>query len=53
MRFHTLDSFYYHDFRIIWIAGLSMYASYWRHQIVIGWLTFDMTGSAILSRIAL
>jgi len=30
-----------------------MYASYWLHQIVIGWLTFDMTGSAILTSIAL
>mgnify|MGYP000927460928 CR=1 FL=1 len=30
-----------------------MYSSYWLHQIVIGWLMFDLTGSAILTSIAL
>lgn len=30
-----------------------MSASYWLHQLVIGWLTFNVTGSAILTTIAL
>ena len=49
----TLDSFRYRDYRIVWTAGLSMTGSYWFQQIVIGWLMFDTTGSAVLTSIAL
>lgn len=49
----TLSSFRYRDYRIVWVAGLFMSGAYWLQQIVIGWLMFDMTQSAILTGLAL
>lgn len=49
----TLSSFQYRDYRIVWIAGLFMAGAYWLQQIVIGWLVFDMTKSAIFTSLAL
>ena len=49
----TLSSLQYRDYRIVWIAGLFMSGAYWIQQIVIGWLVFDMTQSAIFTGLAL
>lgn len=49
----TLSSFQYRDYRIVWTAGLFMAGAYWLQQIVIGWLVFDMTKSAIFTSLAL
>ena len=37
----------------MWATGLFLSGSYWLQQLVVGWFTFDTTGSAILTSIAL
>lgn len=51
-RVHTLDSMRYQDFRRLWTANFSLSGAAWLHDLVVGWLTFDRTGSPFLTAMA-
>lgn len=53
VRVHTLDSLRYRDYRLFWFSTLSMSAGTWVHEFVIGWLTYDLTRSPLLTSLAL
>lgn len=53
IRLHTLDSLRYRNYRLFWFSTLSMSAGTWVHELVIGWLTYDLTRSPLLTSIAL
>ena len=53
MRLHTFDSFRYRDYRILWGATFFSSGGSWLQEITIGWLTYELTGSAFLTSLAL
>jgi MFS family permease len=53
VRFNTLDSFRYREFRLLWTAKLCANGGLWVQQLVVGWLTFDLTQSPIITSLAL
>lgn len=44
----TFASLQHRDYRIFWVSSLFMSGGQWIQQITLGWLVYDMTGSAIL-----
>ena len=52
-RLHTFDSFTYRNFRLLWGLTSSASAGWALQEVVIGWLTYDLTGSAFLTSMAL
>lgn len=53
MRVRTFDSFRYRRYLRLWFAMLCFSSGYWLQQIVVGWLTYDVTGSALWTSLAL
>ncbi len=53
MRVRTFDSFRYRRFLRLWFAMLCFSSGYWLQQIVVGWLTYDVTGSPLWTSLAL
>ena len=53
MRVHTFDSFGHRSFLLLWLAMLFFSSGYWLQQIVVGWLTYEVTGSALWTSLAL
>ena len=53
VRVHTIDSLRHRNFRLLWTATLLAGGAGWTHQVVVGWLTFYMTQSALLTSLAL
>ena len=53
VRVHTIDSLRHRNFRLLWTATLLAGGAGWTHQVVIGWLIFYMTQSALLTSLAL
>ena len=53
IRVHTLDSLKIRNFRLIWILILCLGGSDWLVSVVIGWMTFDLTHSPLLTSLAL
>ena len=53
LRLHTFDSFTYRNFRLLWGLTSSASAGWALQEVVIGWLTYDLTGSAFLTSMAL
>ena len=51
-RVHTLDAMRHPNFRRLWIANLSLSGAMWLQDLVVGWLTFDQTGSPFLTALA-
>jgi len=43
---------HYRDYRLIWATTLCISGGYWAYQIVIGWLTYDLTQSRFLTAVA-
>ena len=52
-RVHTLDSMRHPNFRRLWIANLSLSGAAWLQDLVVGWLTFQQTGSPFLTALAI
>ena len=50
---HTFDAFQYRNYRFLWASALSVGGGYWLQQVVVGWLIYDITHSALLTSIAL
>lgn len=44
----TFSSLYHRDYRYLWTGTLLMSAGQWVQQVTLGWLLYDLTGSAIL-----
>ena len=53
MRVRTFDSFRYGRYLRLWFAMLCFSSGYWLQQIVVGWLTYDVTGSPMWTSLAL
>ena len=53
MRVRTFDSFRYRRYLRLWFAMLFFSSGFWLQQIIIGWLTYDVTGSALWTSLAL
>ena len=53
VRVHTFDSFQYRNYLYLWIATTFSGAGYWLQQIIVGWLTYQVTGSAFWTTVAL
>ncbi|TAJ20590.1 MAG: MFS transporter [Dehalococcoidia bacterium] len=47
-RFATFRSLRHRNYRLIWIGTLFSSSGQWIQQTSLGWLTYDMTGSAFL-----
>lgn len=44
----TFSSLRHRDFRYLWIGTLCMSGGQWIQQVTLGWLLYDLTGSAVL-----
>jgi MFS family permease len=44
----TFSSLRFRDFRFLWIGTIFMSAGQWIQQVTLGWLLYDLTGSAVL-----
>jgi MFS family permease len=53
VQVHTLDSLRYRNFRYMWAMTMGTGAFNWTLSVVIGWMTFDITRSALLTSLAL
>jgi MFS family permease len=53
VRLRTFDSLSYRDFRFLWVATVCSSGAYWLQQVVIGWLTYDITRSPLLTSIVM
>ena len=53
LRLHTLDSFRFRPFRYFWAAGLLASGAMLLQQVVVGWLTYDVTRSPLLTVLAM
>ena len=47
-RFNTFRSLRHRNYRLLWIGTLFSSSGQWIQQAALGWLTYDMTGSAAL-----
>ncbi len=48
----TLESLGVRDFRLLWITGWCTNGSSWVENVVLGWLTFQVTQSALLTTLS-
>lgn len=53
VRVHTFDSFRYVGYRFLWASTLFFSGAFWLQQVVIGWLTYRITESALLTSVAM
>jgi hypothetical protein len=53
VRVHTFDSLRYREFRLLWLGSLSSSGSLWVQQLIVGWLTYDLTRSPLITSLAL
>lgn len=48
-RLHTFDAFAAHPpFRFLWTSNFLFFAGTWTQTLVLGWLAYELTGSAVL-----
>jgi MFS transporter, DHA1 family, staphyloferrin A biosynthesis exporter len=47
-RLRTFSSLRHPDFRYLWVGTLLMSGGQWIQQVTLGWLLYDLTGSAVL-----
>ncbi len=52
-KVHTLEAFRSRDYRLVWAGIFWSNSAFWLHQIVIGWLIYDLTRSPILTSLTL
>ena len=53
VRIRTLESFQHPSFRLLWATILSASVSGWMVNVVVGWLTFQLTNSPLLTGLAI
>jgi MFS family permease len=52
-RIHTFDVFRLRDFRLLWAASIGSSGGLFMQQVVIGFLAYEITGSAFLTSLAI
>ena len=52
-RIRTLESLRYRDYRLLWLSATFMSTGQYFRSVVVGWLTYDVTGSPVLTVLAL
>ena len=52
-KVHTFDSFQFRNYRVLWATTFFSSGGFWLQQVVIGWLTYQMTQSAFLTTLAM
>ena len=52
-RLHTFDSFRYRDYIFLWLATMFSSGGFWLQQVIVGWLTYQVTESAFWTSVAL
>ena len=52
-RVRTFDSFRYRDYVLLWLATAFSSGGFWLQQVIVGWLAYDVTGSAFWTSLAL
>jgi MFS family permease len=50
---HTLDSLGYRDFRLLFVTTMLASAGSWTRVVVVGWLTYSLTQSPLMTSMAL
>ena len=53
MRVHTFDSFLHRNYRFLWASTLFFSGAFWMQQVIIGWLTYELTQSALLTSLVM
>ena len=53
VRVHTFDSFLHRDYRFLWASTLFFSGAFWTQQVIIGWLTYQLTQSALLTSLVM
>ena len=53
LRIRTFDSLRYRSYVFIWLATVFSSAGFWLQQVVVGWLTYEVTASAFWTSLAL
>ena len=53
IRVRTLESLAYRDYRILWTAAMLNSTGHGAKSVVVGWFTYHVTGSAVLTALAL
>ena len=51
-RVHTLDSLHHRNFRFLWVSTLCVTGGFFVYRVVVGWLTYDLTGSPLLTALS-
>ena len=52
-RLHTFDSFRYRGYIFLWLATMFSSGGFWLQQVIVGWLTYEVTDSAFWTSVAL
>ena len=52
-RLHTFDAFASRNFRFLWTAHAIFSAAFWLHFVVVGWLSYEISGSPLISALVL
>ena len=52
-RLHTFESFRYRDYIFLWLATMFSSGGFWLQQVIVGWLTYEVTASAFWTSVAL
>ena len=52
-RLHTFDAFHSRNYRFLWLTTAIFSSGFWLQQVVVGWLAYEITGSPLLTSIAL
>ena len=50
---HTFESFRYRDYVFLWLATMFSSGGFWLQQVIVGWLTYEVTASAFWTSVAL
>ena len=52
-KLHTFDAFHSRNYRFLWLATAVFSSGFWLQQVVVGWLAYEITGSPLLTSMAL
>lgn len=53
VKVHTFDTFQFRDFRFVWATTVFSSGGFWLQQVIIGWLTYNLTQSAFLTTVVM
>lgn len=53
VKVHTFDTFRFRDYRFVWATTVFSSGGFWLQQVIIGWLTYNLTQSAFLTTVVM